>query len=125
MPHTLPALAELWNRVASETGMPKVMPPRTLKTRKVFDRSVHVAVTEEPNLATWERCFRAVCGDDFLRSGGHATFEYATRVAGAGKKWLDKARQGWTATATASTGDGLARLNAITDLFERGRAGMA
>lgn len=86
----LPPLATLWNRIASDAGLPQVASFTASR-----DRTTKAALVEEPDLGVWERAFRAIASDKFNRGGNdrhwRADFDYAIRPSKRGK-WLDEAR---------------------------------
>ena len=89
-PKPIHPLGALWNAVAGDVGLPKVAAWTSAR-----DRAAKGALVEEPDLAVWDRAFRAIGSSKFHKGGNDrgwkADFDFAIRPSSRGK-WLDEAR---------------------------------
>lgn len=89
-PKPIHPLGALWNAVAGDVGLPKVAAWTSAR-----DRAAKGALVEEPDMAVWDRAFRAIGSSKFHKGGNDrgwkADFDFAIRPSSRGK-WLDEAR---------------------------------
>ncbi len=89
-PTTLPPLVQVWNRVATELNAPRVDIVGTPRAR-----TMKAALAECSDLDRWERAFRLILADPWLRGQNpnakrYGDFDFAISPSKRGK-WLDLA----------------------------------